>query len=101
VVAVTVDAGRGEDRGQAFQELQGRETQGGSAGEVGTWEEVEYLVGTVADQVEAVEGERGSGAVADQPLEAVAVGGLDANAGVQAESTTVIPAEHVLCLVGL
>ena len=35
VAAVRVDAGRGEDLGQAVQELQGRETQGGAAGEVG------------------------------------------------------------------
>ena len=57
MVAVTVDAGRGEDLGQAVQELQGGETQGGAAGEVGRWEEVEDLVGTIADQVESVEGE--------------------------------------------
>jgi hypothetical protein len=57
VVAVTVDAGRGEDLGQAVQELQGGETQGGAAGEVGPWQEVEDLVGASPDQVESVEGE--------------------------------------------
>ena len=51
--------------------------------------------------VESVEGEGGPGAVADEPLQSIPVGGLDADAGVEAESTTVIPAEHVLGLVGL
>ena len=71
---MAVDAGRGEDLGQPVQELQGRQTQGGAASEVGPWEEVEDLVGTVADQVESVEGERGPGAVSDEPFETGAVG---------------------------
>ena len=101
VVAVTVDAGRREDLGEAVQELQGREAQGGAAGEVGPWEEVEDLVGTVADQVEAVEGEGGPGTIPDEPLEACAVGSLDTDAAVEAEPAPVIPAEHVLGVVGL
>jgi hypothetical protein len=38
---------------------------------------------------------------ADEPLEAGAVGGLDTDAGVQAEPTAVIPGQHVLGVVGL
>jgi len=51
--------------------------------------------------VEAVEGERGPAAVSDQLLEASAVGSLDGDAGVETESTALIPAEHVLGVVGL
>ncbi len=35
MVTVTVDAGRREDLGEAIQELQGRETEGGAAGGIG------------------------------------------------------------------
>jgi hypothetical protein len=38
VVAVTVDAGRGKDLGQAVQELQGREAQRGPTGGIGPWQ---------------------------------------------------------------
>ena len=101
MVTVTVDAGRRENLGQAVQELQGREAQGGAAGEVGPWEEVEDLIGTVVDQVEAVEGEGRPSTIPDEPFEAFAVGGLDTDAGVKAEPATVIPAEHLLGVVGL
>ena len=101
MVAVTMDAGRGEDLGQAVQEFEGGETDRGAAGGVGPREEVEELVGTAADQVEAVEGEGRPSTIPDEPLEAFAVGGLDADAGVQAKAAPVIPAEHVLGLVGL
>jgi hypothetical protein len=57
------------------------------------------LVGTTADQVKTVESERGPRTVADQPFEAFAVGGLDPDAGVEAEAATVLPVEHVLGLV--
>jgi hypothetical protein len=59
------------------------------------------LVGTVADQVEAVEGEGGPGAVSDELLEAGAVGSLDTDTGVQAKAAPVIPGQHILGLVGL
>jgi hypothetical protein len=101
VVVVTVDAGRREDLCQPVQELEGRETERGAAGQVGPREEVEDLVGTVADQVESVEGERRPSTMPDEPLEAGAVGSLDTDAGVEAEPATVIPAEHVLGVVGL
>jgi hypothetical protein len=101
VVAVPVDTGRREDLGQPVQELQGRETQGGAARGVGPREEVEDLVGTVADQVESVEGKRGPGTIADQSLEAGPVGGLDADAGVETEPAAMLPAQHILGVVGL
>jgi hypothetical protein len=101
MVPVAVDAGWGEDFGQPIQELQRRETQGGAAGEVGPLKEVEDLVGTAVDEVEAVESERGPGAVADQAVEADSVMALDTDAGVEARPTAVIPAEHVLGVVGL
>ena len=101
MVAVAVDAGWGEDFGEAVQELQGREAQRGAAGGVGLRQEVEDLVGAAVDEVKPFEGEGRPGAIADEPLEACAVGGLDADAGVQAEPTPVIPGEHVLGVVGL
>ena len=85
VITVAVDPGWRENLGQAVQELQGRQTQGGAARGVGPWEEVEDLVGAVANQVESVEGKGGPGTIADQSFEAGPVGGLDADAGVQAE----------------
>jgi hypothetical protein len=49
-----MDAGLRKDRGEAVQELQGRETQGGAAGEIGLGEQVENLVRAAADQVESI-----------------------------------------------
>lgn len=40
------------------------------------------LVGTVADQVESVEGKGGPGAVADEPFQSGTVAGLGTDAGV-------------------
>jgi hypothetical protein len=62
---------------------------------------VEDLVGTTVDEMEAFEGEGSPGTIADQALESGPVGGLDADAGVQTEPTPVIPAKHVLGLVGV
>jgi hypothetical protein len=98
---VAVDAGWREKRGQAVQGLQGRQAQGGAAGQVGRREEVENLVGTVADQVEPVEGEGRPGTIPNEPLKAGAVGSLDTDAAVKAEPATVIPGQHVLGVVGL
>ena len=39
--------------------------------------------------------------LADEPLEAFTVGSLDMDTPIQTEPTTVIPAEHVLGVVGL
>ena len=47
-----------------------------------------------------LESEGRPGTVADQALEAGSVGGLDTDAGVEAKTTTVIPAEHILGFVG-
>jgi len=91
---------RGEDLGQAVEELESGEAQGGAACQVGLGQEIENLVGTTADQVKTVESERGPGTVADQPFEAFAVGGLDPDAGVEAEAAPVLPVEHIPGLVG-
>ena len=85
MIAVTVDAGWRKDRGQAIQELQGGEAQGGAAGGVRLGQDVEDLVGTTVDEMEPVEGEGGPGTIPDQPLKAFAVGGLDADAGIETE----------------
>jgi hypothetical protein len=100
VVPVAMESGRREDLGQPIEELEGRETEGGPTGRVGLREEIEDLVGAAADQVESAECEEGPGTIPNEPLEAVAVGGLDADAGVQAEPATVLPGQHVLGLVG-
>jgi hypothetical protein len=50
--------------------------------------------------VEPFQGERGPGAVADEPLQSGPVGGLDADTGVQAKPAAVIPGQHVLGVVG-
>jgi hypothetical protein len=95
-----MDSGRREDLGQAVEQLQGREPEGCTAREIRGWEDVEHLVGTSTDEVEAVESEGGPGAISDQALEASSVVALDTDAGVEAKSAAVIPAEHVLGLVG-
>jgi hypothetical protein len=95
VVTVAVDAGWREDLGESVQELESRETEGGAAGEVGPWEQVEDLVGAAADQVEAVEGKRRPGTVANEALQSGPVGGLDADARIQTEPAAVIPGEHI------
>jgi hypothetical protein len=100
VIPVTMDAGRRENRGQAVEELESGEAQGGTAGGIGLGEQVEDLVGTTVDEMKAVEGEGSPGTIADQALESGPVGSLDADAGVQAKTATVIPAEHILGLVG-
>jgi hypothetical protein len=100
VVTVTVDAGRGEDPGQAVEELQSGETQGRAASGVGLGQDVEDLVGAAADQVEPFEGEGWSGTITNQPLQSFTVGGLDANAGVEAKAATVLPAQHIIGFVG-
>lgn len=82
MVTVAVDPGRREDLSQTIKELKGGEAERGAAGAVGVGEEVEDLVGPASDQVEAVVGEGGPGAVAGQALEARAVGGPDADAAV-------------------
>ena len=74
MVAVAVDPGWREDLGQAVEELEGREAEGGTAGGVGFGEHVEDLVGVAADEVEPVESEGGPCAVPDQPFEPGAVG---------------------------
>jgi hypothetical protein len=101
VVAVAVDAGWGEDFDHPIEELQGRETQGGAAGQVRFRQDIEDLVGASINQVEAFEGEGPPGTIADQALESGPVGGLDPNAGVEADPTPVIAGEHVLGFVGL
>ncbi len=85
MVAVTVEAGRGEDLGQALEELEGGEAERGAAGGIGVGEEVEDLVGAAGDEVESLEGEGRSGAVAEEAFQSSPVGGLDADAPVEAE----------------
>ena len=82
MVSVSVDAGWREDRGQAIQKLQGRETQGGPTGRVWFRQYVEDLVGAAVDEMEAVEGEGRPSTIADQPFQSVAVGSLDTNASI-------------------
>lgn len=74
MVAVPVEAGRREDLGQAIQEFESGETQGSAAGGIGLRQDVENLVGSVVDEMKAVESEGRPGTVADQTFEASAVG---------------------------
>jgi len=100
VVAVPVDAGRREDLGEPVQELESRETECGTAGRIGAREKVEDLVGAAADEVESVEREGGPGTIPDKPLQAGPVGGLDADAPVQAQPAPMLPGQHILGVVG-
>jgi hypothetical protein len=101
VVAVAVEPGWRKDLGEGIEELESRETQRGAAGGIGFRQDVENLVRAAADQAEPFESKRWSGTIPNQPFQPLPVGGLDADAGVEAEPTTVIPGEHVLGVVGL
>ena len=101
VVAVTVDAGWRQDRGEPIEELQGREAQRSASGGIGLGEEVEDLIGAATDEVEPFEGKGRPGTIADQPFQSVPVGGLDADAPIEAKPATVLPAQHILGLLGL
>jgi hypothetical protein len=50
----------------------------------------------LALDTETVEGEGGPGAVAEEPLAAGAVGAVDADGGVDAETAGPLPGEHVI-----
>ena len=93
--------GWGKECGEAVQELQGRQAQCRAAGGIGCGEDVADLVGAAADEMEPLDREGRPGAVPDQALKAGAVGGLDADTGVQAEPAAVVPREHILGFVGL
>jgi hypothetical protein len=95
-----MDSGRGKDGGETIQELESREAQRGPTGGIGFRQDVENLVRAIADQVEPFESKRWSGTIPNQPFQPLPVGGLDADAGVEAEPTPVIPGEHVLGVVG-
>lgn len=101
MVTVAVDAGRGENLGQPIQQLESREPEGGTARGIGLRKQIEDLVGATVDKVESIESERRPGAIPDEPFEASSVGGLDADAGVEAKPAAVIPGQHVFGLVGL
>ena len=100
VVAVTVDSGWGEDCGEAVQELKGGEAEGGASGQVGLGQDIEDLVGAAVDEVESVESKGRPGTIPNEPLQAGAVGGFDADAPIEAEPAAVIPAPHILGFVG-
>ena len=68
MVAVAVNARWGKDVGEAIQELQGRESEGGTAAGIGLGKAVEDLVGAAADQVEAFEGSRRPWRRAERPI---------------------------------
>jgi hypothetical protein len=101
MVAVTMNAGRREDLGEAVQELQSGEAQGGTAGGIGFRQEVEDLVRPAADQVEAVECEGRPRTIPDQPFQPFPVSFLDTDAPIEAKTAAVIPAEHIHGVVGL
>lgn len=101
MVTVALEARGREDLGEPVQELESRETKSGAADEVGPREQVENLIGPAADEVEAVESERGPRTIADQPFPAGSVGAFDAHAGVETEPAAVISGKHVLDLAGL
>ena len=96
-----MDTGRGEDGGEVIQELESGELQGGAAGGIGLREDMEDLVGVAADEVEPFERKRRPSTIPDEPFQSGSVSSLDANAGVQAKTATVIPEEHVFSLMGL
>jgi hypothetical protein len=58
-----------------------------------------YLAGAFV-VFQAVEGEGRPSTIPDEPFEAFPVGGLDADAPIEAKTAAVIPGEHILGFVG-
>jgi hypothetical protein len=100
MVAVPVDSGWGKDGGEAVQELEGRETERGTAGGIRFGEQVENLVGAAVDEVKTIESKGRPGTITDEAFEPLPVRSLYTDAGIEAEPAAMIPAEHVLSLVG-
>ena len=70
------------------------------AANLATLDEEPYYL-PVGDEVETVKSEGGPGAIPKEPFQSLAVSGFDTDAGIEAEPATVLPAEHVLGVVGL
>ena len=102
VVPVAVHAGRGDEPGDALQELEGGEQDLGAPIGRGFGEAIEEPglgrseAGRAAQGVEALEGKGWPGTVADQALDARTVVALDADGGVDAEAAGALPGEHAL-----
>jgi hypothetical protein len=92
VVAVAVDAGWGHEGDEALEELEGREDDVGASVWGGFGKSVEEPRigrgerGDAGEGVEALEGEGRPGTIADEALEASAVGPLDAHRSIDAEA---------------
>lgn len=95
VVAVPVDAGRWNQSGERFEEFEGREGEEGAAVGRGTGRPVDHptdagVIGPgsrIPLDAQAVEGEGGPGAVAQEPLPPGAVGAMDVDGGIETEPT--------------
>jgi len=101
VVSVAMDVGWGEDLGEPVQKFESGEAESGAARGAGLGEQVENLVGSAADEVETIESEGRPCTVPEEALEALPVGSLDGDAPIEAETAAVLPAEHILGVVGL
>jgi hypothetical protein len=124
VVAVAVDPGRRDQAREGFEKFErregeesaavgggagglvedpadahgvGRPQRGAAAGRSGVAGSGWPAAGSrFALDAQAVEGEGGPGAVADEPLAAGAVGAVDSDGGVDAEPASSLPGEHVV-----
>jgi hypothetical protein len=70
---MTMNPGRGNEGGETVQKLQSREAECRASGWIRPRQNVEHLVGTPTDEVEATQGERQPGTVANEAFAAGAV----------------------------
>ena len=104
MVTVAVHPGRGNEPGEALQELERGEEDFGAPVGRGPGEAIEQPGlgrgegGRAAQGVEALEGEGWPGTVTDQALDARPVVALDADGGVDAEAAGALPGEHALSI---
>lgn len=82
---MTVGARRGNEGGQAIEQFEGGDDEGDVALGAGLGGVV--AVASIVDLTQAILGESGPCAVAQQPLEGIALVGGDEDAGIQTEST--------------
>jgi hypothetical protein len=99
MIAVAVEARRREQRGQPLDQFQGREPQLGATIGLGLGETIDELL--VAKLLEPLQGEGWARAVAQQPLQAGAVGAYDPDRSIQREASAVVPAGHLARIGGI
>ncbi len=99
MIAVTMDAWRGDEQSESLEELEGGERESGAATQCGMGKTIDDALASgraVPGSLESFEGEGRTGAVAQESFQPSTVVGSDVNRRIDAEPTGGLPAEHVI-----